>query len=69
VSSWLAEVRAAPPAPIFVAVTHGGVLRVARACLAGAALETMRPPVTPNGVLWRVELRSGEVQEVSLPSA
>ncbi len=69
VSGWLAEVRATPPAVVFVAVTHGGLLRVARACLAGAALETMRLPPTPNGALWRVELQSGEVHEVSLPTA
>jgi broad specificity phosphatase PhoE len=59
VKGWLEAVRTAPPAPVFVAVTHDGVLRAVRACLAGLPPEAMAAPPIPNGVAWRVELRSG----------
>jgi len=59
VKGWLEAVRAAPPAPVFVAVTHDGVLRAVRACLAGLPPEAMAAPAIPNGVAWRVELGSG----------
>lgn len=69
-SEWLDEVRTAPPDSVFVAVTHGGFLRVLWACLAGVAPEAALIPPTPNGVVWRVELATGKVDEApALPRA
>jgi broad specificity phosphatase PhoE len=56
--------RSSPPAACFVAVTHGGFLRVAMNLLEGRAVEAMSWPSTPNAVLWRVELSSGRLEEV-----
>jgi 2,3-bisphosphoglycerate-dependent phosphoglycerate mutase len=53
---WVEAVRRDPPAPVFVAVTHGGFLRVALACIAGEGLDAMRPTPIPNGALWRADL-------------
>jgi 2,3-bisphosphoglycerate-dependent phosphoglycerate mutase len=55
--------RSSPPAPVFVAVTHGGFMRVARACLEGTSVDSMRWPATPNAVVWRVDLATGELSE------
>jgi broad specificity phosphatase PhoE len=56
--------RDSPPARCFVAVTHGGFLRVAQNLLEGRAVEAMRWPSTPNAVLWRVDLSSGRLEDV-----
>lgn len=63
VSSCVERFRAAPPAPVFVVVTHGGFLRVAKACLEGIALADLRWPATPNAVVWRADLATGELSE------
>jgi broad specificity phosphatase PhoE len=55
-SEWLEEVREDPPAPVFVAVTHGGFLRVASACIRGAGFGAMSPLAIENGAVWRADL-------------
>ncbi len=61
VAGCLERFRIEPPSPCFVAVTHGGFLRVARNCLDGIPVEEMTPSPTPNGVVWRADLSTGEL--------
>ncbi len=68
VGGCLASLGADPPAPVFVAVTHGGFLRVAWAWLAGQGLGSIRSPRTPNTVVWRADLGTREIDgEPELP--
>lgn len=60
--------RTSPPAPRFVAVTHGGFLRVARNVLAGTPADDMTWPPTPNAGLWWVDLTNGRLEEVPDPA-
>jgi broad specificity phosphatase PhoE len=60
--------RSWPPAPRFVAVTHGGFLRVALNLLQGRTVDAMTWPETPNAVLWRVDLATGDLEEVEASS-
>ncbi len=60
--------RTAPPAHSFVAVTHGGFLRVARNVLRGTPVEDMTWPATPNALLWRIDLSNGAVEELPDPA-
>jgi broad specificity phosphatase PhoE len=64
VARCLEEFRNTPPAWCFVAVTHGGFLRVAKNLLEGRGVEAMSWPSTPNAVLWRVDLSSGRLEDV-----
>jgi broad specificity phosphatase PhoE len=66
-SRWLVEVRDDPPAPVFVAVTHGGFLRVALACVRGEGFAAMRPLPVPNGTVWRADLGCREVDLAPRP--
>jgi 2,3-bisphosphoglycerate-dependent phosphoglycerate mutase len=56
--------RSWPPAQRFVAVTHGGFLRVALNLLQGRTVDAMTWPPAPNAVLWRVDLATGDLDEV-----
>jgi probable phosphoglycerate mutase len=56
VAGYLAELRAAPPAPVVALVTHGDTIRAAQAVAAGLGPEAL-PAVTPhNGSVTVLEL-------------
>ncbi|MGH9046711.1 MAG: histidine phosphatase family protein, partial [Acidimicrobiales bacterium] len=61
VATCLERWRSDPPSWCFVAVTHGGFLRVAKNCLEGVPVELMTSPSTPNVVVWLADLGSGEL--------
>jgi probable phosphoglycerate mutase len=56
VADYLAELLAAPPAPVVALVTHGDTIRAAQAVVAGLGPDRM-PAITPhNGSVTRLEL-------------
>jgi 2,3-bisphosphoglycerate-dependent phosphoglycerate mutase len=55
-ADWVDAVRSDPPAPVLVAVAHGGFLRVARVCIAREGFGAISPIPIRNGAVWRADL-------------
>ncbi len=52
VGTWISELKERAPAGDVLVVTHGGVIRIARAFSVGVSVDAMSWAAVPNGSVW-----------------